>query len=97
MSIELLLSFVIASVILTIMPGPDNIFVLTESLTNGKKTGIAISFGLATGVLVHTFAVATGISIIVQKSAIAFSAIKYLGASYLFYLAIMALKDKIKS
>ena len=94
MSIELLLSFVIASVILTIMPGPDNIFVLTESLTNGKKTGIAISFGLATGVLVHTFAAATGISIIIQKSAIAFSVIKYLGAGYLFYLAIMALKDK---
>jgi len=94
MSIELLLSFLSASAILTIMPGPDNIFVLTESLTNGKKTGIAISFGLASGVLVHTLAAATGLSIIIQKSAIAFSVIKYLGAGYLFYLAIMAWKDK---
>lgn len=97
MSIELLLSFLSASVILTIIPGPDNIFVLTESITNGKKTGIAISFGLASGVLVHTFAAAAGISIIVQKSAIAFSVIKYLGAGYLFYMAIMAFKDKKSS
>ena len=76
------------------MPGPDNVFVLTESLTKGRKTGIAISFGLATGVLVHTLAAATGLSIIIQKSAIAFSVIKYIGAAYLFYLAIMAIKDK---
>ncbi len=93
MSLELLLSFLSASVIITIMPGPDNIFVLTESLTNGKKAGVTISFGLASGVLVHTFAAATGISIIIQKSATAFSVIKYLGACYLFYLAIMALKN----
>lgn len=97
MNIELLLSFLSASIILTIMPGPDNIFVLTESLTNGRKTGIAISFGLTTGVLVHTLVAATGLSIIVQKSAIAFSVIKYIGAAYLFYLAIMALKDKQSS
>lgn len=94
MSIELLLSFLSASIVLTIMPGPDNIFVLTESITNGKKTGIAISLGLATGVLVHTTAAALGISIIIQKSAIAFSVIKYIGAGYLFYLAIMTLKEK---
>ncbi len=94
MSIELLLSFLSASIVLTIMPGPDNVFVLTESLTKGRKTGIAISFGLATGVLVHTLAAATGLSIIIQKSAIAFSVIKYIGAAYLFYLAIMAIKDK---
>ena len=97
MSIELLLSFLSASIVLTVMPGPDNIFVLTESLTNGKKTGIAISFGLATGVLVHTLAAATGLSIIIQKSAVAFSVIKYMGAAYLFYLAILALKDKQSS
>jgi len=94
MNIEVLLSFLSASIILTIMPGPDNIFVLTESITKGKKTGIAISFGLATGVLVHTIAAATGLSIIIQKSAIAFSVIKYIGAGYLFYLAFIALKDK---
>lgn len=94
METELLLSFLGASILLTIMPGPDNIFVLTESLTKGRRNGIAISLGLSTGILIHTFAAATGLSILIQKSAIAFSIIKYIGAAYLFYLALMAMKDK---
>lgn len=91
---ELVLSFIIASVLLTLMPGPDNLFVLTESLTKGQKNGISISIGLCLGVLVHTLAAATGLSIIIQKSALAFTIIKYLGAAYLFYLAYMAMKEK---
>lgn len=94
MQVELLLSFLAASVILSLMPGPDNILVLTESLTKGQKNGVAISVGLASGVLIHTLAAATGLSIIIQKSAVAFSVIKYLGAAYMFYLAYKALKEK---
>lgn len=94
MELGLILSFIGASIILSLMPGPDNLFVLTESLTKGQKNGIAISIGLSCGVLVHTFAAATGLSIIIQKSAFAFSVIKYLGAVYLFYLAYKAFKEK---
>lgn len=94
MEIQLIISFLSASLLLSIIPGPDNIFVLTESIMKGKKKGIAVSIGLALGVLVHTVAAATGLSIIIQKSAIAFSVIKYIGAAYLFYLAFMSLKDK---
>ena len=94
MELELILSFVGASILLTLMPGPDNIFVLTESLTKGQKNGIAISIGLVSGILIHTLAASTGLSIIIQKSAMAFNVIKYLGAAYLLYLAIMATKDK---
>ncbi len=90
----LILSFLGASIILTFMPGPDNIYVLTESLTRGHKTGIAISFGLVSGVLVHTLAAATGISIIIQQSAIIFETLKYFGAAYLFYLAWGAYNEK---
>ena len=93
MELGIILSFIGASVILSLMPGPDNIFVLTESLTKGQRNGIAISIGLSLGVLVHTIAAATGLSIIVQKSAIAFSIIKYFGAAYLFYLAYQAIKE----
>lgn len=93
MEIELILSFVVASVLLSLMPGPDNLFVLTESLTKGQKNGIAISIGLSLGVLIHTLAAATGLSIIIQKSAVAFTVIKYLGAAYLFYLAYAAIKE----
>ena len=94
METSLILSFLVASILLTIMPGPDNIFVLTESLTRGRKNGIMISIGLSLGVLIHTMAAATGLSIIIQKSAIAFSVIKYIGALYLFYLAFKSIKEK---
>ena len=94
MELGLVLSFVGASIILSLMPGPDNIFVLTESLTKGQRNGIAISIGLSLGVLIHTIAAATGLSIIIQKSAMAFSVINYFGAAYLLYLAFNALKDK---
>jgi len=75
------------------MPGPDNIFVLTESLTKGKRNGIAISIGLSLGVLVHTTAAAMGLSLIILKSATVFSVIKYIGAAYLFYLAYKATNE----
>jgi len=94
MELGLILSFLGASMILSILPGPDNIFVLTESITKGKRNGIGISIGLCLGVLIHTLAAATGLSIIIQKSGIAFSVIKYIGALYLFYLAYSALKEK---
>jgi Putative threonine efflux protein len=94
MEFNLLLSFIGASVLLTIIPGPDNIFVLTESLTKGQRNGIAVSSGLASGILIHTLAAATGISFLIQRSAMAFSTLKYLGAAYLFYMAIESFREK---
>ncbi len=94
MELAATLSFLGAAILLTLMPGPDNIFVLTESLTKGQRNGIAISVGLCSGVLIHTIAAATGVSIIIQKSAIAFSVVKYLGAAYLFYMAYQAYNEK---
>ncbi len=94
MEIGSVISFIGASIILILMPGPDNIFVLTESITKGHKNGIAISVGLCSGILIHTLAAATGLSIIIQKSAMVFSVVKYLGAGYLFYLAFMTFKEK---
>ncbi len=93
MEFQQIISFLGASILLTLMPGPDNIFVLTESLTKGQRDGIAISLGLASGILVHTLATATGVSIVIQKSATAFTLIKYLGAFYMFYLGFKALKE----
>ncbi len=94
MELGLVMSFIGASIILSLMPGPDNIFVLTESITKGHRNGIAISIGLSLGVMIHTIAAATGLSIIILNSSIAFSVIKYFGAAYLFYLAYQSLKDK---
>lgn len=94
MELHLILSFTLASVLLSFMPGPDNIYVLVESITKGVKNGIAISAGLCLGILIHTTAAATGLSIIIQQSAIVFSIVKLLGALYLFYLAYLSLKEK---
>jgi len=94
MELQQILSFLAASAFLTIMPGPDNIFVLTESLTKGQRNGICISIGLVSGVLVHTLAAATGLSLILQQSEVAFQTVKYFGAAYLFYMAYGALEEK---
>ena len=76
------------------MPGPDNIFVLTESITNGKRQGIIIALGLNTGVLIHTLAAATGISLILKQSEVAFQIVQYAGVAYLLYLAFQAYREK---
>lgn len=85
--IEILLSFVLASSVLAISPGPDNIFVLTQSIVNGKKQGFATVFGLMTGCIIHTSLVAFGVSAIIKNNENIFLLLKVFGASYLLYLA----------
>ncbi len=79
--------FISASVLLALTPGPDNIFVLTQSALKGKLVGIVVTIGLCTGLIVHTSAVALGVAAIFQVSALAFNLLKYAGAAYLLYLA----------
>ena len=88
-----LVYFIAASAALTILPGPDILFVLTQSISQGKKAGVATASGLCTGILIHTTAAALGISAIVYRSALAFEIVKYAGAAYLLYLAWHALKE----
>lgn len=76
------------------MPGPDNIYVLTQSITKSQKTGIAISFGLVSGVWVHTLAAATGLSLILKQSETVFQIVKYFGVAYLLFLTYQAWNDK---
>lgn len=92
LSIETLITFFTASILLGLAPGPDNIFVLTQSALRGKGAGLIVMLGLCSGLIVHTIAVALGVAIIFQTSAIAFSALKFIGAGYLFYLAWQALR-----
>ncbi len=92
LSIETSLTFFAASVLLAIAPGPDNIFVLTQSALKGKTAGLLVMLGLCTGLVVHSTAVAFGVAVIFQTSAIAFSALKIIGAAYLVYLAWQAFR-----
>ncbi len=84
---ENLLSFTIATLALAISPGPDNIYVLTQSLANGTKSGIATTAGLISGCIVHTTLLAFGVSAIITASNEIFYLIKILGACYLLFLA----------
>ena len=84
---ETISAFFIASVLLAFAPGPDNIFVLTQSALQGKLSGLMVVFGLCTGLLVHTGAVAFGVAVIFQASALAFTLLKFIGGGYLLYLA----------
>ena len=84
---EILISFILAVSILAISPGPDNIFVLMQSVVHGKKYGLATITGLLTGCIVHTTFVAVGISAIIKENNTIFLVIKILGAVYLLYLA----------
>jgi threonine/homoserine/homoserine lactone efflux protein len=91
--IETLISFALATSILAISPGPDNIFVLTQSIVNGKKYGLATVFGLISGCLIHTTLLAFGVSLVIKESATLFFIIKLFGAFYLLYLAFKIYKS----
>lgn len=79
--------------LLTIMPGPDVIYVLVQSVTNGKKYGIVTSLGLVSGIIIHTTLVAFGVSVLIKQSENLFFGIKLLGALYLVYLAYLSYKS----
>lgn len=91
--IDALILFSIATLGLALSPGPDNIYVLTQSLVNGTKSGIATTAGLISGCIVHTTLLAFGISAIITASEEIFYGIKVLGACYLFYLAFKVYKS----
>jgi threonine/homoserine/homoserine lactone efflux protein len=91
-----LFEFLLASIALTLMPGPDIIFVVSQSVINGKKAGILIALGLCTGLIGHITASALGLSLIMVNSPTIFSIVKYSGALYLVYLGFLSIKNSKK-
>jgi len=93
-STEVLLAIFTASLILALVPGPDNLFLLTQAALEGPIAGLFLIMGLLTGVLCHTAAVIFGVTLIITSSAMAFTALKVLGVCYLLYLAWGAFRAK---
>jgi threonine/homoserine/homoserine lactone efflux protein len=85
--------FLIAALLLAIAPGPGMLYVLARTLAGGRREGLLSALGTFFGGMVHVFAAAAGISIILAKSALAFAAVKYLGAAYLGFLGIRMILD----
>ena len=82
--------FISAAVLLTLMPGPDILFVITQSITRGRKAGMVFAAGLCTGLIAHVTAVSLGVSILLMSSPVAFTMLKFAGAAYLLYLGVKA-------
>lgn len=89
----MILKFIITSALLTLMPGPDILFVVAQSMVRGKRDGIAIALGLSSGLFVHTAAAALGLSLLIASSPHALTVIKYAGIAYLTYLGFASLKS----
>ena len=92
--LDVLAGFFTVTVLLALAPGPDNIFVLTQSAMSGRLAGIAVTLGLCTGLIFHTTAVALGVAAIFQASELAFTLVKAVGVGYLLYLAWGAFRAK---
>jgi threonine/homoserine/homoserine lactone efflux protein len=89
---ELVFTFLLASIVLTLSPGPDILYVLTLSVTKGFKQGFATSLGLVSGIIIHTTLVAFGVSALIKESEYVFIAIKIVGSLYLLWLALLTFK-----
>jgi len=87
LAIETVISFLLTVTLVILAPGPDNLFVFSQSVLHGKKAGIVAVLGICTGLIFHTTAIALGLAVLFQSSAIAFTILKTVGAIYLLYLA----------
>jgi threonine/homoserine/homoserine lactone efflux protein len=92
-----LLLFVTAAALLLATPGPAVLYIVTRSVDQGVRAGLASSSGIATGGLVHVFAAVAGLSALLASSAAAYSVVKYAGAVYLVFLGIRKLREKTAS
>jgi threonine/homoserine/homoserine lactone efflux protein len=90
------LLFLTAAILLAVAPGPGMLYVLARSLAGGKREGVLSAFGTFLGGMVHVFAAALGVSVILARSALAFATVKYAGAAYLCFLGVRMILDTRK-
>lgn len=86
-------AYLVAATVLTLSPGPDTMFVLASSASGGARSGIAATFGIASGCLVHATLAALGVSALIAASPVAFDVLRIGGALYLLWIGALALRD----
>ena len=91
--LDALLAFLAASALITLAPGPDNLMVLSQSLSRGRAAGLGLALGCALGCLTHTLWATLGVSALVASSPALFTALKLAGSAYLVWLGIGALRS----
>ena len=92
--LEVLAAFAVASLIIVVLPGPSVLFVVGRSLSHGRRGGLLIVLGNELGALPLVVAVALGVGAIVAQSIVLFTVVKMLGAAYLVYLGVLAIRQR---
>lgn len=91
MDLQSLAVFAVACLAINLIPGPDVIYIVSNTMKGKMSAGLKAALGLGTGYFVHTIAACLGLSAIILSSAFAFSVVKWLGAVYLVYLGVQSL------
>jgi threonine/homoserine/homoserine lactone efflux protein len=86
--------FIVSGLLLNITPGPDSLFIMARSATQGWRAGFVACWGIGSGVFVHVFAAALGLSALLATSATAFAVVKIIGAAYLVWIGIGMLRQR---
>src|SRR5580700_558496 len=94
MTLHAYLLFIAASIVLAIVPGPDMIYMLSRCIAQGRRAGLMAAIGFNLGGYAHLTAAVLGLSALLATSVMAFTAVKWMGAGYLVYLGINALRRK---
>ncbi len=93
---ENLAVFVGTGILLNLFPGPDTLYIIGRSLSQGKAAGICAALGISTGAIVHTLLGAFGLSALLATSASAFTILKYAGCAYLIYQGIRLFTERVQ-
>jgi threonine/homoserine/homoserine lactone efflux protein len=91
--LAVLIAFTAAALVLIVTPGPDMTLFMGKTLTQGRRAGIAAVLGATTGLIVHSVLAALGVSVLLAASETAFYALKIVGATYLGWLALQAIRN----
>jgi threonine/homoserine/homoserine lactone efflux protein len=96
MSLSQVLAFALLCVVIIVVPGPSVLFTVGRALTVGRREALMTVVGNAIGAYLQVVAVAVGIGVIVERSVLVFTAIKFVGAAYLVYLGVQAIRHRRK-
>lgn len=93
MDLQIVLAFALACVVISVVPGPDMMFILANGIARGRAAGVVAAAGMSTGMVGHTVAAALGLGALLQAAPIALEAVRIAGAVFLVYLAITTLRS----
>jgi threonine/homoserine/homoserine lactone efflux protein len=93
MDASILVAFVVACAVISLVPGPDMMFIIANGVARGRTAGVVAAVGMSTGMTVHTIAAALGLGALLQAAPVVLEAVRIVGAVFLCYLAVSALRS----